>query len=91
VRPDLRITEYIQRIKQERPPTLRLVGVGRDVGRAAWLALVLERDHRFLRTGLDLDRVPGPNGLDVGRITIALRRPDGSDHPAFMNALKKVV
>jgi len=69
---DERLSAYLARVEGAMPRDVVLVGIGRDVGKACWLGLVLERELCYHQKRVSLDCVAGSGDADLARITISL-------------------
>lgn len=65
------IADFLEQVQREQPAELSVRGTGRDLGKASWLALVLETEMGYRNRAMKLERVHrGP--ADLAQLTITL-------------------
>lgn len=69
---DERVPVYLDRASGRSEHPVTVVGHGRHVGKAAWVALVLEDEHGYQQTAVNLDRVVNAEDADLARLRIRL-------------------
>jgi hypothetical protein len=67
---------YLRAVRAAHPRHVTIRGTGVSVGKASWLALVLETEQGYKRTGLGLERIKRGDA-DLAQLTITLETCHG--------------
>lgn len=65
------IADFLEQVQRDHPREVSVRGVGRDVGKASWLALVLETEMGYSNRGMKLERI-SQGAADLAQLTITL-------------------
>lgn len=69
------VAEHLRRVQRTHPSVVEVVGRGRGVGKASWIAVVLQTEFGYSNSSMKLERVmDGP--ADLAQITILLEAVD---------------